>query len=93
LVFPTLELAAAQPGGFIRTAELIEALTKWFEPQGVDANILEGCNDTYFSQKVRNMISHRHSSGSFIAQGYAEYVRHGIRVTDAGRTLLKRQAA
>lgn len=93
LVIPTLELAAARPDGYISTTDLIEELTRLFQPAGVDAQIMAGRNDTYFSQKVRNMISHRNAPGSFIAQGYAEYTGDGIRVTDAGRARLRRRAA
>lgn len=93
LVIPSLELAAARPDGYISTTDLIDELTRLFQPAGVDAQILAGRNDTYFSQKVRNMISHRNSSGSFIAQGYAEYTGDGIRITPMGRTRLRGRAA
>lgn len=48
-------------------------------------------SDTYFSQKVRNLISHRKAPTSFIANGYAEHdeKRNGIQITEAGRKLLQ----
>ncbi len=79
-----------QPEGFISTTDLIAGLEEIFEPSGQDATILDGRSDTYFSQKVRNLISHRSSTSSFIYNGFAEYdeQRRGLRITDKGRTLL-----
>jgi hypothetical protein len=88
LVLPSLRLAAAR-GGEITTSDLIKALTLIFNPTGKDAEIIPGRSDTYFSQKVRNLISHRDQETSFIHNGYADYTGDGIRITDAGRALLK----
>jgi hypothetical protein len=94
LVIPALRLSASRSDGFISTSELITELAEIFNPTGLDARILDGRQDTYFSQKVRNLISHRESSTSFIKNGYAEYVHapaiadRGIRITDKGRQLL-----
>jgi len=92
LVLPTLRLLSERPDGFIRTANLIGELEDVFNPSGHDAQIIVGRADTFFSQKVRNLISHRNSPNSFIANGYAEYVhrRRGLQITDAGRQLLRR---
>lgn len=51
-----LEVIEQNPG--ITTSQLIMELTAIFNPQGEDAEILEGRNDTKFSQKVRNLKSH-----------------------------------
>lgn len=56
LVLPALKLIADKPG--ITTSALIEELTNIFQPEGKDAEIINGRNDTYFSQKVRNLKSH-----------------------------------
>ncbi len=92
LVLPALRLMAERPGGFIGTSDLIAELAEVFNPTGMDAQIIPGRSDTYFSQKVRNLVSHRNAANSFIANGYAEYVgrRRGLRITDAGRELLER---
>lgn len=58
LVLPTLELLAASPSG-LTTSELIAKLTDRFNPDGPDAEILANRQDTHFSQKVRNLVSHR----------------------------------
>lgn len=96
LAIPALRLAAERPNGEITTSELIAELTELFQPTGKDAEIIAGRSDTYFSQKVRNLISHRKSEGNFIDNGYAEHFgtpRGGIRITEAGRNLLKQLGA
>jgi hypothetical protein len=88
LVVPTLRLAAECADGFIATSDLIPALTEIFNPTGKDAEIIPGRSDTYFSQKVRNLVSHKKSN--FIASGYADHdtKRKGVVVTQKGRDLL-----
>lgn len=88
LIVPTLRIAASRPGGEIATAELIVELTEMFQPEGEDAEILAGRQDSHFSQKVRNLVSHRDGQTSMFAKGYADYTGNGIRITDAGRVLL-----
>jgi len=89
LVIPALRLAAQKPNGEISTAELVVELTELFRPSGQDAEILNDRHDTYFSQKVRNLVSHKNQPSSFIKKGYAEYTGDGIRITDKGRKLLE----
>lgn len=43
----------------LTTSMLIKALTENLKPEGVDAEILFGRKDSRFSQKVRNLISHK----------------------------------
>lgn len=45
------------------TSSLIAELEALFQPTGEDAAILAGRSDTKFSQKVRNLKSHRESNG------------------------------
>ena len=91
LTNPALRILAEQPDGFIHTSKLIEELEGFFAPVGKDAEIIDGRSDTYFSQKVRNLISHRNSGSNFIAKGYAEYdrSRRGLRITDLGRKTME----
>lgn len=72
LAIPALQAARAA-GGTITTSNLITQLEQYFQPSGQDAQILTDRNDTYFSQKVRNLISHRGSSTSMFARDYATY--------------------
>lgn len=52
------------------TSELINRLTIILEPVGTDAEILFGRKDTRFSQKVRNLISHKS-----LCPKYADYCK------------------
>lgn len=107
LTIPTLTALAATHGGFLSTSDIIAHLDETVPvPAQVrdkdhklrknrDNVICHKRADTYFTQKVRNMISHRHSKGSFIARGFAEYVVGvdgigGLRITPKGRALLRK---
>ena len=57
LVLPALFLMT-QNENQIATSKLITSLQELMKPDGVDAEILAGRKDTYFSQKVRNLKSH-----------------------------------
>lgn len=61
LILPTLYILKRD--GATSTSDLIAELTAVFNPQGEDAAILNGRNDTKFSQKVRNLKSHRSTNG------------------------------
>lgn len=91
LILPALRIMAESEEGFVSTAELIMRLQDVFQPVGKDAEIIQNRSDTYFSQKVRNLISHRHAPTSFILQGYAEYSdeANGLKITDKGRALIR----
>lgn len=45
--------------GRMRISQLIMEIERRFPPTGQDAEILENRSDTYFSQKIRNLVSHR----------------------------------
>ena len=92
LVLPALRMMAARKDGFIPTTVLIGELTGLFNPTGRDAEILEGRADSHFSQKVRNLVSHRATKNSFVTNGFADYdsAKHGFRITGEGRALLKK---
>ncbi len=89
LVVPTLRLLYEDNEGWMATSDIIARLTKLFWPTGQDAEILDGRNDTYFSQKVRNMISHRDLRSSFIHRGLAHYERHGLQLSNEGRLTVR----
>lgn len=58
LIIPALfELYMNKNG--MTTSMLIKALTECLKPEGADAEILFGRKDSRFSQKVRNLISHK----------------------------------
>lgn len=79
LILPALYLMKRN-GGHINTSLLINLLTGLMKPEGLDADILEGRNDTYFSQKVRNLKSHN----TFERYGYATYNGIDFTITDKG---------
>ena len=79
LILPALYLMKRN-GGSIDTSSLIDLLTNLMKPEGRDAEILDGRNDTYFSQKVRNLKSH----DTFERYGYATYNGSGYTITNTG---------
>lgn len=89
LAIPALMIADNRPNGYVSTTDLIVELTEWFQPEGEDAEILEGRNDTKFSQKVRNLIPHRGGQRTIFSLGYAEYTGDGIRITSVGRQFVR----
>lgn len=91
LVIPSLRAMSERPGGFISTSELIGELFNILRPTGKDAETIPRRRDTYFSQKVRNMIPHRDAPGNIIAEGYAEHIDGGMRITEDGMNYLARQ--
>jgi len=88
LAIPALRAASRRKNGHISTSDLIKELGAELEPEGHDAEILEGRQDTHFSQKVRNLISHRTGASSMFSKGYAIYNQDGIEITDAGKAFL-----
>ena len=84
-----LDLLARQPSGQLTTSELIKLLTHELSPIGHDTDIIAGRSDTYFSQKVRNLVSHRNASSGIVTQGYATYdnsTKPGtLTITEKGR--------
>lgn len=59
LIIPMLKYLLLRKGRGLKTSELITILSKELEIEGKDAEILSGRTDTHFSQKVRNIVSHR----------------------------------
>src|SRR5258708_296699 len=64
LTVPTLRVLEDFKGEWVQRSVLIERLTELLTPSGIDAEITAGRNDAYFSQKVRNIIAHRHNEDS-----------------------------
>lgn len=61
-----------QDKGRMRVSKLIEEMEKRFPPEGQDAEIIYGRNDTYFSQKIRNLVSHRDGENNI--HGILKYI-------------------
>ncbi|MCR8548785.1 hypothetical protein M4578_13185 [Salipiger sp. P9] len=81
-----VELATSMTGT-LTTTDLIQILTDRMQPTGHDAQIADGRGDTYFSQKVRNLVSHRHQATGLQARGLADYQaeQESWTITAAGR--------
>jgi hypothetical protein len=86
LILPALALLDQSAEG-LTTSDLIRELTVILKPDGHDDEILAGRNDTYFSQKVRNLVSHRTLVGPGLETYDAAQQQHTI--TPAGRTYLR----
>jgi hypothetical protein len=82
-----LKELAASPTGTLTTTELIALLEKRLSPTGKDAEIADGRSDTYFSQKVRNLVSHRDQGTGLESRGLAHYDADGESwtITEEGR--------
>ena len=92
---PVLRALAVSPTGFLKTTALIAAMEAEFAPEGEDAEILDGRGDTKFSQKVRNLVSHRVGGGGLETMGFATYHkgRRGWQITDSGRAYIAGRTA
>lgn len=86
LVLPSLYLMTLNMHGSISTSELIRLLTQILKPKGIDAQILSNRNDSYFSQKVRNLKSH----DTLTRYGYAIYRSGVFTITEKGRELVEK---
>ena len=47
-------------------------------------------NEEMWEQQVRNLISHRTTTGNIICDGYADYTGNAIRITDSGRRHIRK---
>ncbi len=84
LILPTLYIINRSES--VSTTELIKELTNLFKPTGEDAEILLGRKDSKFSQKVRNLKSHRDSNNM---DEYTEITSNGKYIlTDKGNQYL-----
>ena len=89
LIVPALRIMKIR-GGYVTTTDLISELIVTLNPIGKDVEIIPGRQDTYFSQKVRNLKSHKKSPGNIIYEEYAEDVTRGLRITAKGLAYLNR---
>jgi len=91
LITPLLSQLSKSPHGFAKTSDLIDYLSNLFQPSGEDASILNGRNDTKFSQKVRNLVSHRNDRNGIQTRGLVRYIReeNGLQITKKGQRYLK----
>lgn len=84
LIIPSLKVFSRRKEG-TATSELIDILTEIMQPKGKDAEIIPSRNDTYFSQKVRNLRSH----STFERDNLAEYKNEKYYITEKGLDFLE----
>lgn len=84
LIIPSLKIFSRRKEG-TTTSELIDILTEIMQPKGKDAEIIPSRNDTYFSQKVRNLKSH----STFERDNLAEYINEKYYITEKGLDFLE----
>lgn len=85
-----LEVARDRPGGWISTRQLKRMIPQYVKltPEDLeDSPTREG--EQMWHQIVGNIVSHRTTTGNIIAEGFAEYVDNGLRITAAGLAHLK----
>lgn len=80
---------ANEPTGSLGISELIIRLTNRLSPVGHDAEMIDGRSDNYFSQKVRNLVSHRNQGTGLVANGFVQYQSSTpcgvLKITQKGR--------
>ena len=84
LILPALYIICRD--GSVSTSDLIAELTAVFRPTGEDAVILADRSDTKFSQKVRNLKSHRSGNGMAVYTNLSSDGRYTL--TPAGERYL-----
>src|SRR5260221_202993 len=84
LILPALWLLNEAGEAGVNTSELIIALRALLRPTGEDLEILDNRNDDKFSQKVRNLKSHK----TLEAQGVAKYQNGIWQITEQGKDFL-----
>ena len=83
LIIPSLKIIYENKNG-ITTSDLLELLRQNLKPTGEDLKILENRNDDKFSQKVRNLKSHK----TLENLGYARFHNNCFFITDKGKAEL-----
>lgn len=88
LIIPSLEIML-ENGGSVSTRDLIANLRLRLQPEGDDLEILEGRADDRFSQKVRNLRSHKTFERLSVAR-YGVKAREDVAITRYGRIYLEK---
>lgn len=86
LYVPAMRLLYEAPQQKMTTSELIAGMEEELKPTGTDAELLDGRNDSHFSQKVRNIVSHKGSPNNPIQRGFVQYLsdEKSLALTDKG---------
>ena len=79
LVIESLKIIKSYPQG-IETKDLLQILRLVLDPSGEDLEVLSGRSDDKFSQKVRNLKSHK----TLENKGFAKFLENRFYITDDG---------
>lgn len=79
-----LLIMSIQPNGEVTTAALIDKLPKYITLSDKYLTTNKSRRDSKFSQRVRNLKSHKTSKSNFIYKGYAESIKGGFKITPQG---------
>jgi hypothetical protein len=81
-----LEILASTPGGEASIRLLKQELPKHLRLSHEDRRpSLTRDGEELWEQQVRNLVSHRKSTGNVIAEGYVSYRPRRLAITDRGR--------
>ncbi len=85
-----LDILADQPSGEATIATLIKEVPNRHKltPEDWEPSKTRK-NESLWEQIVRNIASHDDIPGNIIAEGYAERIKDGYSITDAGRLRVK----
>jgi hypothetical protein len=84
LILPALHVMNAKENGEITTSDLIKNLEELIEIDETDKGIIQGRNDSYFTQKVRNLKSHN----TLVNKSFATYANGKFKITTQGESYL-----
>jgi len=88
LIIPALNYLLLNKDSGLTTSQLIKLLSEELEISGRDTELLTRRNDTYFSQKVRNLVSHRTLANKGLAT-YSSVGQDGLhKITEVGEKYL-----
>jgi hypothetical protein len=81
-----LEILSAKHGGEASFSELVNEVPRRVNltPEDLQQSDTRR-NEAIWEQRVRNITSHKNVPGNIIFEGFAESIRGGLRITDAGR--------
>jgi len=85
LILPSLYFLEKEGNKELSTTELIAKLRELLNPRGEDLDIIEGRADDKFSQKVRNLRSHK----TLEKEGYTTYSDRKFKITESGERYLR----
>jgi glycine cleavage system pyridoxal-binding protein P len=81
-----LEILYQSGSGEMSVHDLIRDIPKYVNLTTEDRQQSETReNEEIWEQRVRNITSHHESPGNFIAEGFLEHIKGGLRLTEAGR--------